>query len=169
MGSSKNPFSFLVVVFVSFASFSCSFAFWVCSSACFSFSFNISYALSRSYLDGVDFFLSTRGTQRTPHERGYNPSDQRHALAIAGTLVVPWEVQIGGIAKVSSGAPMKVQAGTDLDGDTIQVGDLPPSIPITVGRTRVAESLAASQPGSRSVTSGRAPWPASVARPHGSR
>ena len=106
-------------------------------------SFNISYALSRSYLDGVDFFLSTRGTQRTPHERGYNPSDQRHALAIAGTLVVPWEVQIGGIAKVSSGAPMKVQAGTDLDGDTIQVGDLPPSIPITVGRTRVAESLAA--------------------------
>jgi carboxypeptidase family protein/TonB-dependent receptor-like protein len=106
-------------------------------------SLNISYALSRSYLDGVDFFLSTRGTQRSPHERGYNPSDQRHALAVAGTFVVPWEVQIGGIVKVSSGAPMKVQAGTDLDGDTIQIGDLPTNIPITVGRTRVAESLAA--------------------------
>jgi hypothetical protein len=39
-------------------------------------SVNVAYALSRSYLDGVDFFLSTRGTQRTPHERGYNPSDQ---------------------------------------------------------------------------------------------
>ncbi len=106
-------------------------------------SLNISYALSRSYLDGVDFFLSTRGTQRTPHERGYNPSDQRHALAVAGTLALPWDVQIGGIVKVASGAPMKVQAGQDLDGDTISVGDLPPDIPITVGRSHVADSLAA--------------------------
>ena len=106
-------------------------------------SLNISYALSRSYLDGVDFFLSTRGTQRTPHERGYNPSDQRHALALAGTLAMPRGFQIGGIVKVSSGAPMKVQAGPDLDGDTIAVGDLPRDIPITVGRTDVARSLAA--------------------------
>ncbi len=104
---------------------------------------NISYALSRSYLDGVDFFLSTRGTQRTPHERGFNPSDQRHALAVSGTFGVPGGVQIGAIVKLSSGPPMKVQAGLDLDGDTIAVGDLPPDIPITVGRTDVAQSVAA--------------------------
>ena len=46
---------------------------------------SVSYTLSRSYLDGVDFFLTMRGTQRTPHERGYNPSDQRHNLTVAGT------------------------------------------------------------------------------------
>ncbi len=49
-------------------------------------SLQASYTLSRSYLDGVDFFLTMRGTQRTPHERGYNPSDQRHNLTIAGTV-----------------------------------------------------------------------------------
>jgi carboxypeptidase family protein/TonB-dependent receptor-like protein len=104
---------------------------------------NVAYSLSRSYLDGVDFFLSTRGTQRTPHERGYNPSDQRHSFAVAGTLTLPWDTQIGGIAKIASGPPMKVQAGADLDGDTIVVGDLPPDIPITVGRSDVAGSIRA--------------------------
>ena len=38
---------------------------------------------------------------------------------------------------------MKVQAGEDLDGDTTVTGDRPPDIPITVGRERVDESLAA--------------------------
>jgi hypothetical protein len=104
---------------------------------------NIAYALSRSYLDGVDFFLSTRGTQRTPHERGYNPSDQRHSLAVSGTFALPWRFQVGGLVKVASGSPMKVQAGSDLDGDTIVVGDLPPDIPITVGRGDVGDSIRA--------------------------
>ena len=102
-----------------------------------------SYTLSRSYLDGVDFFLTTRGTQRTPHERGYNPSDQRHNLTIAGTLTMPWSIELSGVARLISGSPIKVQSGVDLDGDTIITGDLPAGIPITVGRERVAETLAA--------------------------
>jgi hypothetical protein len=106
-------------------------------------SFRVSYALSRSYLDGVDFFVTTRGTQRTPHERGYNPSDQRHNLTMAGTISLPWSMEIGAIVKLISGSPMKVQAGRDLDGDTIITGDLPVDIPITVGREDVDESLAA--------------------------
>ena len=105
--------------------------------------FHASYTLSRSYLDGVDFFLTTRGTQRTPHERGYNPSDQRHNLTMAGTLVVPWSIEVSGVARLISGSPIKVQAGVDLDGDTIITGDLPSAIPITVGRERVAETLTA--------------------------
>ena len=43
-------------------------------------SLQVSYTLSRSYLDGVDHFSTMRGTQRTPYERGYNPADQRHNL-----------------------------------------------------------------------------------------
>jgi carboxypeptidase family protein len=105
-------------------------------------SLRASYALSRSYLDGVDFFVTTRGTQRTPHERGYNPSDQRHNLTLVGTISLPWSIQLSGIGKLISGSPIKVQAGSDLDGDSIATGDLPPGIPITVGRERVAESLA---------------------------
>jgi hypothetical protein len=106
-------------------------------------SVHASYTLSRSYLDGVDFFLTTRGTQRTPHERGYNPSDQRHNLTIAGTLRMPWSFALSGVARLISGSPIKVQSGVDLDGDTSITGDLPPGIPITVGRERVSESLTA--------------------------
>jgi Carboxypeptidase regulatory-like domain len=106
-------------------------------------SLQVSYTLSRSYLDGVDFFTTMRGTQRTSHERGYNPSDQRHNLTVAGTLDLPWSIQVSGILKLISGSPTKVQAGGDLDGDSSQIGDLPDGIPITVGRERVDESLAA--------------------------
>jgi carboxypeptidase family protein len=106
-------------------------------------SMRVSYALSRSYLDGVDFFLTTRGTQRTPRERGYNPSDQRHNLTVAGTVGLPWSLELSGVLTLVSGSPIKVQAGEDLDGDTTVTGDLPPGIPITVGRDHVDESLAA--------------------------
>jgi hypothetical protein len=81
--------------------------------------------------------------QRTPHERGYNPSDQRHNLTVAGTVALPWSIQTSGILKLISGSPTKVQAGVDLDSDFSQIGDLPDGIPITVGRERVDESLAA--------------------------
>jgi hypothetical protein len=103
----------------------------------------IADALARSYLDGVDFFTTMRGTQRTPHERGYNPSDQRHNLTVAGAANLPWSIQVSAILKLISGSPTKVQAGVDLDGDSSLIGDLPDGIPITVGRERVDESLAA--------------------------
>jgi hypothetical protein len=106
-------------------------------------SLQVSYTLSRSYLDGVDFFTTMRGTQRTPHERGYNPSDQRHNLTVAGSIDLPWSMQLSGILKLVSGSPVKVQAGVDLDGDQSPIGDLPDGIPITVGREKVDESLAA--------------------------
>jgi hypothetical protein len=106
-------------------------------------SLRVSYTLSRSYLDGVDFFLTMRGTQRTPRERGYNPSDQRHNLSLAGTVNLPWSIQASGILKLISGSPTKVQAGFDLDGDASPTGDRPDGIPTTVGREHVDESLAA--------------------------
>jgi hypothetical protein len=106
-------------------------------------SVHVAYTLSRSYLDGVDFFLTTRGTQRTPNERGYNTTDQRHNLTIALSFVLPGDVQISGILKLISGSPLKVQAGVDLDGDTAVANDRPAGVPITVGREDAEESLAA--------------------------
>jgi hypothetical protein len=52
-----------------------------------------------------------RGTQRTPHGRGYNPSDQRHNLTVAGAVELPWAIQVSGILKLISGSPTKVQTG----------------------------------------------------------
>ncbi|MGH9348112.1 MAG: carboxypeptidase regulatory-like domain-containing protein [Vicinamibacterales bacterium] len=101
----------------------------------------VSYTLSRSYLDGVDFWNSRRGTERTPQERGYNVSDQRHNLTVSGSTTLPWGVQVSGIVKAVSGSPLKVQAGFDLDGDGSVQSDRPAGLPTTVGREKVEESL----------------------------
>lgn len=93
-----------------------------------------SYVLSRTYLDGVEFFNLVRGTQRTPHERGYSPSDQRHNLTAGVTFPLPGQLQVSGIVKLISGSPMPVQAGRDLDGDRSPVNDRPEGLPTTVGR-----------------------------------
>jgi hypothetical protein len=100
-----------------------------------------SYSLSRSYLNGVDFFNTVRGTQRTPRERGYSPSDQRHNLTAAASVPLPWQLEVSAILKLISGSPMPVQAGMDLDGDRSPTGDRPPGLAITVGRDNVEESL----------------------------
>lgn len=102
-----------------------------------------SYTLSRSYLDGVDFFNTVRGTQRTPRERGYSPSDQRHNLTAAAAFPLPWQLEVSAILKLISGSPMPVQAGAglDLDGDRSPTGDRPPGLAITVGRENVEETL----------------------------
>lgn len=103
----------------------------------------VSYTLSRSYLDGVDFFNAVRGTQRTPRERGYSPADQRHNLTAAASVLLPWQLEVSAILKLISGSPMPVQAGAglDLDGDRSPTGDRPPGLAITVGRDNVEESL----------------------------
>jgi hypothetical protein len=95
---------------------------------------HVSYTLSRTWLDGVDFFITQRGTQRTPQEQGYSPSDQRHNLTAAAIIPLPFEMQFSAILKLISGSPMLVQAGTDLDGDRSDTGDRPSGLPITVGR-----------------------------------
>ena len=101
----------------------------------------ISYTLSRSYRDGVNFFGTARGTQRTPHERGYNDTDQRHNLTMSAATTLPWQIQVSAIGKFISGSPVLAQAGFDMDGDGTITNDRPVGLPTRVGRELVDESL----------------------------
>ncbi|HTM29883.1 MAG TPA: TonB-dependent receptor [Vicinamibacterales bacterium] len=101
----------------------------------------VSYTLSRSYRDGVNFYGTLRGTQRTPHERGYNDTDQRHNLTVSAAGRLPWAMQLSGIGKFISGSPILAQAGFDLDGDIAVTNDRPVGLPTRVGREKVEESL----------------------------
>ncbi len=101
----------------------------------------ISYTLSRSYRDGVNFFGTFRGTQRTPNERGYNDTDQRHNLTFSAATTLPGLIQLSGIVKAISGSPMLAQAGFDMDGDGSITNDRPAGLPTRVGREKVDESL----------------------------
>ena len=101
----------------------------------------ISYTLSRTFRDGVDFFGTPRGTQRTPHEVGYTETDQRHNLAISAASTLPGLIQISGIGKFVSGSPFHDQAGVDLDGDGTITNDRPAGLDTSVGRRDVDQSL----------------------------
>ena len=105
-------------------------------------SLQISYTLSKQKLDGVDFFNTLRGTQRTPQEYGDHPLDTPHNLSVSASTVLPFDIQLSGIAKALSGPPFRVQAGPDLDGDGVATGDRPRGLPPTVGRGDVSGQLA---------------------------
>jgi hypothetical protein len=101
----------------------------------------ISYTLSRSYRDGVEFYGDFRGTQRTPFEQGYNNTDQRHNLTLSGATTLPGLIQLSAIGKFISGGPMLVQAGYDIDGDGSVQYDKPAGLTHTVGRGNVDQQL----------------------------
>ena len=105
-------------------------------------SLQVSYTFSKQRIDGVDFFSTLRGTQRTPQERGDHPLDTPHNLSISASAALPFGIQLSGIAKALSGPPFKVQAGPDLDGDGVATGDRPRGLSPTIGRGDVNGQLA---------------------------
>ena len=105
-------------------------------------SLQVSYTFSKQKIDGVDFFSTLRGTQRTPQEAGDHPLDTPHNLSVSASTMLPFEIQLSGIAKALSGPPFKVQAGPDLDGDAVATGDRPRGLPPTIGRADVSQQLA---------------------------
>lgn len=105
-------------------------------------SLQVSYTFSKQHINGVDFFSTLRGTQRTPQEAGDHPLDTPHNLSVSASTVLPFGIQFSGIAKALSGPPFKVQSGLDLDGDGVATGDRPRGVPPTIGRGDVTEQLA---------------------------
>jgi hypothetical protein len=101
----------------------------------------VSYTLSRSFRDGVSFYGDLRGTQRTPFERGYNDTDQKHNLTMSAATTLRYGFEISGIAKLISGSPFWVQAGYDIDGDGSIQYDKPAGLPHTVGRGDLTSQL----------------------------
>jgi len=122
----------------------------------------ISYTLSRSFRDGVDFFGTPRGTQRTPNEVGYTETDQRHVLSVSAATTLPWLVQVSGIGKFASGSPFHDQAGVDLDGDGTVTNDRPAGLDSSVGRRDVDQQLQIIN--SFRTSRGLVPIPASLLR-----
>jgi len=120
----------------------------------------ISYTLAKTFRDGVDFFGTPRGTQRTPNEVGYTETDQRHTLAISAATTLPLRIQVSGIGKFVSGSPFHDQAGVDLDGDGTITNDRPVGLESSVGRRDVEQSLEIIN--SFRASRGLAPVPASL-------
>ncbi len=104
-------------------------------------SLQVSYTFSKQQINGVDFFNTLRGTQRTPQEKGDHVLDTPHNISVSASTVLPFDVQFSGILKALSGTPFRVQAGPDLDGDNVAQGDRPVGLPPTIGRGDVDDQL----------------------------
>jgi hypothetical protein len=101
-----------------------------------------SYTWSRSLLDGVDFYSTRRGTERTPQQFGYSPTDRTHNISVSATQALPFGIQLAVIARYLSGTPVGASAGVDLDGDGSTTGDRPPGLAPRIGRGDVERQLA---------------------------
>lgn len=109
-------------------------------------SLQASYTLSRSYRNGVGHYQWYPGTMRdfmsgARKEEGYSDLDNRHNLTLAGSTILPWDVQVSGIFRILSGQPVRAQAGFDIDGDNQSQHDKPAGLEHTVGRSNVNEAL----------------------------
>ncbi|PYQ96101.1 MAG: hypothetical protein DMF96_19780 [Acidobacteria bacterium] len=105
-------------------------------------SLQISYTYSKSILDGVTFYSTYSGTDRTPDNYSYNATDTPHNLSIAASTSLPLKFQLSGVFRAISGGPRPVSAGVDLDGDLNTSNDRPAGLPQTVGRGDVPSQLA---------------------------
>jgi hypothetical protein len=126
-------------------------------------SLQVSYAYSKSMLDGVTFYSTYRGTERNPQQYGYNPTDTPHNLSVAASTSLPFKFQLSGVFRAISGTPFTVNAGIDLDGDLNTQGDRPRGLPPTVGRGDVATQLALIN--AFRATRGQAPVSADLLKP----
>jgi len=51
---------------------------------------------------------------RTPDDAyGYNGNDERHRVVMNGSITLPWDIQLGGVAFIRSGRPVNITLGTD--------------------------------------------------------
>jgi len=104
---------------------------------------SVSYTYSRSYLDAVTFYNQFSGTDRTPDNRGYNPTDTPHNVSASFTTApLPGGFVLSGVYRYLSTGPFSVSAGFDLDGDGNIQNDRPKGLPVTVGHGDVDGQLA---------------------------
>ncbi len=105
-------------------------------------SLQVSYTLSKSWLDGVDFYSRLNAIIPGVPNAGYNSSDTRHNLAISASVQLPWQFQLSGIGRFISGTPKgPITAGVDLVGDGITSNARPVGLPPYIGRENVSDEL----------------------------
>ena len=103
----------------------------------------VSYAYSRSLINGVTYYSTYVGTQRTPQNYSYNPTDTPNNLSISAASKEFFHgFRVSTIFRGLSGSPYTTTAGFDLDGDGQATNDRPHGLPQYIGRGDVTGQLA---------------------------
>lgn len=76
--------------------------------------FGASYTLSRSKTTNESEYAVFYQNDLTPNDSyGYSDYDQRHRLVLNGSVMLPWQIQLGALLIARSGLPFNVTTGTD--------------------------------------------------------
>jgi hypothetical protein len=103
----------------------------------------LSYTYSRSILNAVTFYNQFSGTDRTPDNYGFNPTNTPNNLSLTFTTIpLPGKIVLSGVFRGLSTGPFSVSAGIDLDGDGNTANDRPKGLPVTVGQGDVNGQVA---------------------------
>jgi hypothetical protein len=105
------------------------------------YSGQVSYALSKALQTGANAHFYTPSRAIGGEDRGPTLNDLRHKLSVAGTVVLPWDVQASTIIVANSGPPYRLVAGVDLDGDGTTIEDRPEGLALNQGGRRSEANL----------------------------
>ncbi len=102
----------------------------------------VSYAYSRSMINSTTYYSQYVGTQRTPQNYSYNPTDTPSNLSISAASKEFFHgFKVSTIFRGLSGSPYSTTAGYDLDGDGQASNDRPRGLPQYVGRGDIDAQL----------------------------
>jgi len=105
--------------------------------------FQVSYTLARSISDGTN---DNANTSTDPwntfgnDERGIDENNRAQALSWSSIFQLPFGVQVSAIVSLRTGNPWNITAGTDLNGDGVNV-DRPAGLVKNAGGTASDASL----------------------------
>lgn len=93
----------------------------------------LAYTYSKALQDGpnTNAFVSSLG--RGAVDRGPTLGDMRQKLSVSAIATLPWAINLSTIIVANSGAPYRIIAGEDLDGDGVQTEDRPPGLAMNQG------------------------------------
>ena len=104
----------------------------------------VSYTLGKSDGNVVSANVTSRMTQSEAPELDQGPtiSDRRHVLVASGSVVLPYNVNVGGVWTLRSTMPFSALAGVDINGDGVNT-DYVPGTSRNLGNRETAEMLQA--------------------------
>jgi Carboxypeptidase regulatory-like domain len=87
----------------------------------------VAYTLAKSNGNVTSANTTSRVTQSEAPELDEGPtiSDRRHVLVASGSVVLPYDINLGGVWTLRSTMPFSAQAGVDLNGDGVNTDYVP--------------------------------------------
>jgi len=107
--------------------------------------YTVSYTLAstKGNVSSSSFLSTVTDAAHIDYDQGPNNSDRRHALVASGSVLLPYEINLGAVFTARSTMPFSALAGQDLNGDANVTDYVPATTRNVFNRGGEAAALAA--------------------------